>query len=74
MSKHAPESLRATGQALFTALTFGIGGIVGYGTSGVLYTHLGGHQLFAIAGFVELLPMVVVLLAFKQQMLTEAVK
>ena len=74
VSKHAPESLRATGQALFTALTFGIGGIVGYGTSGVLYTHLGGHQLFAIAGFVELLPMVVVLLAFKQQMLTEAVK
>jgi len=61
VAKHTPESLRATGQALFTAITFGVGGLIGYASSGVLYTHLGGHQLFAIAGVVELLPIAVLL-------------
>ncbi len=66
VAKHAPDSLRATGQALFTAITFGFGGIVGFTGSGVLYAHLGGHQLFAIAGAIELLPIAVVLFAFKR--------
>lgn len=58
MTKHAPGSLRATGQALFAAATFGIGGVVGYRLSGALYDSLGGPRLFLIASVLALLPMV----------------
>lgn len=63
MVERAPGSLRATGQSLFVAATFGIGGIVGYRTSGALYDVLGGHQLFALASAMALLPALVIWLA-----------
>lgn len=56
MSQRAPGSLRATAQALFVAATFGVGGIAGYRTAGRLYDALGGHQLFAVAAGLALLP------------------
>ncbi len=59
MMERAPGSLRATGQALFVSATFGIGGIVGYRTSGALYDVLGGHRLFAVAALMALVPAIV---------------
>lgn len=59
MVQRAPGSLRATGQTLFVAATFGVGGIVGYRVSGELYDSLGGHQLFGVAAVMALLPAVV---------------
>lgn len=59
MVQRAPGSLRATGQTLFVAATFGVGGIVGYRISGGLYDVLGGHRLFAVASGLALLPAVV---------------
>jgi PPP family 3-phenylpropionic acid transporter len=54
LSRRVPPELRASGQALFAAFTFGLGGLVGYLSSGVGYDWLGGHRLFAVAGVVEL--------------------
>ena len=62
MVQRAPGSLRATGQALFVAATFGVGGVVGYRVSGGLYDVLKGHQLFALASVMALLPAVVMAL------------
>ena len=62
MVQRAPGSLRATGQTLFVAATFGVGGIVGYRVSGGLYDLLGGHGLFAVAAVMALLPAVVMAL------------
>lgn len=56
MAERAPASLRATGQALFVACTFGIGGLVGYAGSGRAYDALGGGPLFALAAGLEWLP------------------
>lgn len=56
MSQAAPGSLRATGQALYVAATYGIGGVVGYLGTGGGYDALGGHALFAIAAGVAVLP------------------
>jgi len=58
MASQAPGSLRATGQALFAAATFGVGGVVGYRVSGILYDALGGPKLFGIAAVFALLPLV----------------
>ena len=59
IARHAPGSLRATGQSLFVAMTFGFGGLVGFSGSGALYSWVGGHRLFAFAGVLELLPLAV---------------
>ncbi len=56
MSDHVPDSLRATGQALFAAATFGLAGVIGFVASGRVYDALGGHMMFGLAGVVELLP------------------
>lgn len=56
MAERAPGSLRATGQALFVAGTFGIGGLVGYIGSGRTYDAVGGGHLFALAAALEWLP------------------
>ena len=60
MVERAPGSLRATGQSLFAAATFGVGGIVGYRGAGALYDVVGGHRLFLIAAGLALLPALVV--------------
>jgi MFS transporter, PPP family, 3-phenylpropionic acid transporter len=54
LARRVPPHLRASGQGLFTALTFGLGGLVGYSTAGAGYDWLGGHRLFAAAGLLEL--------------------
>jgi len=56
-----PFSLRATGQVLFST-TLGLGAIVGFPLAGTLYDASGGASVpFAVAGFVELLPLGLVL-------------
>ena len=35
VAQRVPESLRATGQALFTAAVYGVGGLMGYLATGV---------------------------------------
>lgn len=58
VARLAPDSLRATGQSLFASVTFGLGGLIGFTGSGVLYDLMGGHRLFALAGVLELVPIV----------------
>lgn len=58
-----PSKLRATGQVLFTTAT-GLGSMLGYLIVGRLYDAWGGAGLpFALAGALELVPLVLVLLA-----------
>jgi PPP family 3-phenylpropionic acid transporter len=65
VAKRAPDSLGATGQAVFAAATFGLGGLVGYAGSGALYGLVGGHSLFVLAGCLEVLPLAVVAWAMR---------
>ena len=54
MARRVPEHLRASGQGIFAAITFGIGGIIGFNAAGAGYALLGsGHTLFAVAGGLE---------------------
>jgi PPP family 3-phenylpropionic acid transporter len=41
--------LRTTGQTVFLAVTFGLGGLVGYSGGGVAYDAIGGSSLFLVA-------------------------
>jgi PPP family 3-phenylpropionic acid transporter len=62
MSRAVPSRLRATGQALFGAVVFGLGNAVGYQLSGVGYDRWHGvGPLFAWAGGVELLALAALL-------------
>ncbi|HYO52669.1 MFS transporter [Archangium sp.] len=54
VARRVPPHLRASGQGLFAALTFGVGGLVGYASAGAGYDWLGGHRLFATAALLEL--------------------
>jgi PPP family 3-phenylpropionic acid transporter len=57
-----PARLRATGQAVFTAIVFGGGNAAGYALSGFGYDRLGGvGPLFLAAAVAELLALAVVL-------------
>ncbi len=57
-----PARLRATGQAVFTAIVFGGGNAAGYALSGIGYDRLGGvGPLFLAASAVEVLALAVVL-------------
>jgi PPP family 3-phenylpropionic acid transporter len=52
-----PSRLRATGQTLFTAATFSVGGAIGYRVAGFAYDRLGGARpVYAWAALVELVP------------------
>ena len=54
VARRVPPHLRASGQGLFAAITFGVGGLVGYSSAGAGYDWLGGHRLFAAAAVLEL--------------------
>jgi PPP family 3-phenylpropionic acid transporter len=55
MGRLVPVAARATGQALFSALVFGIGNAIGYGLSGAAYERFGSASpLFGLAGAAEL--------------------
>ena len=53
VAERVPAALRARGQGLFAAVTFGLGGLVGYAGAGAGYDALGGHRLFAVAAVLE---------------------
>jgi len=58
LSRLVPGPLRATGQALFTAVVFGLGNAVGYQLAGRALDWYGrSPPLFAWAGAIELLPL-----------------
>jgi PPP family 3-phenylpropionic acid transporter len=66
MSRMVPGPLRATGQALYTAVVFGAGNALGYQLSGLALDHLGrAAPLFAWAALVELLPLLGLLLLMR---------
>jgi PPP family 3-phenylpropionic acid transporter len=60
MGEAVPARLRATGQALFTAVVFGAGNGLGYVLSGIGYDAVGVAPVFAWAGILEVLPFVLV--------------
>jgi PPP family 3-phenylpropionic acid transporter len=47
---HVPARLRATGQTMFNAATFGLGTIVGANLFGTLYDRIQAHAMFLVAG------------------------
>ncbi len=55
LSRQVPAHLRASGQALFVSVTFGLGGLIGFLGAGAGYDLLGGHRLFALACVLELI-------------------
>jgi PPP family 3-phenylpropionic acid transporter len=62
MSIAVPSPLRATGQALFSAVVFAGGNAVGYALSGAGYDRFGSAApLFAWAAALELVPLAMVL-------------
>ncbi|WP_257456300.1 MFS transporter [Archangium lipolyticum] len=61
VARRVPPHLRASGQGLFAAVTFGVGGLVGYASAGAGYDWLGGHRLFAVASVLELAAAAIVL-------------
>jgi MFS transporter, PPP family, 3-phenylpropionic acid transporter len=61
VSSRVPEQLRASGQALMTSVTFGLGGLLGYLSAGTAYDWLGGHRLFAVSAIVEFVPALLIL-------------
>jgi PPP family 3-phenylpropionic acid transporter len=64
MRRSVPLELRATGQALFSALVFGAGNAIGYGLAGAGYQRYGSASpLFAIAACVETVSLVFAALA-----------
>ncbi len=67
MSRLVPAPLRATGQALFTAVVFGGGNAVGYQLAGLALDHYGRTPpLFAWAGAVEVLPLLGAILLLRR--------
>ncbi|MDY7230910.1 MFS transporter [Hyalangium rubrum] len=64
MARRVPQHLRASGQGIFAAVTFGVGGLVGFAASGAGYALLGGgHGLFGVAALLEVVAAVLVLQA-----------
>jgi PPP family 3-phenylpropionic acid transporter len=62
MSRAVPSRLRATGQAIFAAVVFGVGNAVGYQLSGLGYDRWHGvGTLFAWAGGVEIVALLALL-------------
>jgi PPP family 3-phenylpropionic acid transporter len=65
MVRLVPSRLRATGQALFTAVVFGAGNALGYPLAGRGYDRYGAvAPLYAWAAALEILALLLVLLAF----------
>jgi PPP family 3-phenylpropionic acid transporter len=64
LAEAVPPALRATGQALFTAVTFGLGNLVGFAACGRLYDRTGGAEAaFLAAATLELIPLAMALIA-----------
>jgi PPP family 3-phenylpropionic acid transporter len=66
LSRLVPTPLRATGQALFSAVVFGGGNAAGYLLSGLAFDRLGAvAPVFAAAGVIEILPAASALLVLR---------
>ncbi len=61
VARRVPSQLRATGQALFVSVSFGLGGLVGYPVAGMLYDAFGGHRVFLLASALELVAALIAL-------------
>ena len=61
VARRVPDAMRASGQALMVAVTYGVGGLVGYLGAGSGYEWLGGFRLFAVAAALELVPALLIL-------------
>jgi PPP family 3-phenylpropionic acid transporter len=57
VSKHFPGRLRARGQALFTVIGYGCGGVGGVLAGGLVVSHWGFRAMFAVAAVLGLLAM-----------------
>jgi PPP family 3-phenylpropionic acid transporter len=58
LGEAVPPAVRATGQAVFTTMLFGVGNLVGYAGCGFLYDRTGGASAaFAAGAVVELIPL-----------------
>ena len=63
MQRTVPDRLRASGQALFSAVVFGAGNAVGYALSGAGYDRFGSvGPLYTCAAALEVLPLMLLLL------------
>jgi len=63
MQRSVPARLRATGQAVFSAVVFGAGNAAGYALSGAGYDRFhSAAPLYTYAAAVELLPLLLLLL------------
>jgi MFS transporter, PPP family, 3-phenylpropionic acid transporter len=62
MSAQVPSRLRATGQAVFSAVVFGAGNAAGYALAGLGYDRYASvAPLYAWAGVLEAIPLALVL-------------
>ena len=67
LERWVPSRLRATGQTLFSAITFAVGGAVGYRLAGFGYDRLGGAgPVYGWAAMVELVPLALALMLRRQ--------
>jgi PPP family 3-phenylpropionic acid transporter len=68
LSRMVPTALRATGQALFSAVVFGVGNALGYQLAGLALDHYGrAPPLYFWAGVLELLPFVGAAIALRRR-------
>jgi PPP family 3-phenylpropionic acid transporter len=67
LAREVPPEVRASGQALFVAVVFGVGNVLGNLVSGALYDAAGGRARFAAAAGWELLPLALALLLFRAE-------
>jgi MFS transporter, PPP family, 3-phenylpropionic acid transporter len=74
MTDESPGHLKSTGQSLFVAATFGLGGMAGFIGSGRLYDAMGGHHLFLVASVVQLLPLIPMMMISRARSVAEAVR
>jgi PPP family 3-phenylpropionic acid transporter len=69
-----PPALRATGQTLFTAATFGLGNLLGFSAAGRLYDFTGSAEAaFIAAAGLEMIPLAMALLALRPRAATDQV-
>lgn len=62
-----PGPTRSRGQALYSSLSFGAGGLIGGVISGWTWDHLGGELTFALASLYSLLGMLLVVAWIKEE-------
>ncbi len=62
-----PKAWRATGQSLLSVAHMGLGGMIGHLLAGILYDHVGIHQMFFISGTIVLITGLSALIVLRQK-------